>query len=318
MTSMNLSSAQNIPKPVHDGLPVLTQLRNNTIIQPTKDVAHFIAYELDLSRLNVMVDHSLWLAGRIGNVQCLHRQRLIGRRIVICEQLDLHLLWKDDAIFVKPLPDWILDLDFVRNEVSKNADALAAVNGFLMSYARLINYKSDFRIAKDEHLLPDAMEWENWQSLVEERLAPLIADIVAGRVSCAARFKFGELRLSRINMIYRYHPAYRLKHLFRGFHRGNETYKSFLHRNFAWLIAVFAYITIVLAAMQVGLGTQQLRANTSFNKASFGFTAFSILLPVAALGSGFAVSLILTVYHVSATRRHLRLAKGHLIPSNKA
>jgi hypothetical protein len=176
----------------------------------------------------------------------------------------------------------MLDLEFIRNQVSKSAEALGAVNGLLMSYARLITYKSDFRIAKDEHLLPDTIEWGDWQSLVEERLAPLVADIVADRVSCAPRFQFGELRLSRINMIYRYHPAYRLKYFVRGYLRGNETYKSFLHRNFAWLIAVFAYLTVVLTAMQVGLGTEQLRADTGFNRASFGFATFSIFF----VGSG--------------------------------
>ncbi|OQV02051.1 hypothetical protein CLAIMM_07306 [Cladophialophora immunda] len=289
----------------HVDLPTLFYTRHNTDFQPLKDISLFVASELDVSRLDAMVDRGLPLAGRLGNIRPLHRQRVLGRRIVVTEQLDLHLLWKDDTIFIKPLPGWLLDGDFVKSHISQHRQAESAANGFLASYVRLINYKSDFYMAKEEHLLPEGMEWKDWQAL-SERLVGLVHQINAGKMPCAPRFQFGELRLSRINMIYRFHPAYRLAHVVRGYHYTNMTYQSFLRRNFAWLVAVFAYLTIILTAMQVGLGTNQLRNDGAFNNASYGFTVFAIVLPLVTLGVGILVSLFLTIYHVRATREQLR------------
>ena len=43
------------------------------------------------------------------------------------------------------------------------------------------------------------------------------------------------------------------------------------------------YIALVLAAMQVGLGTQQLSDNKAFNAASYGFVVFAIIGPLAVM-----------------------------------
>ncbi|KIX98192.1 uncharacterized protein Z520_06272 [Fonsecaea multimorphosa CBS 102226] len=289
----------------HIDLPTLFHTRNNTEFQPSKNISLFISSEMDVSRLDEMIDRGLPLAGRLGNIRPLHRQRVLGRRIVITEQLDLHLLWKGDTMFIKPLPGWLLDEDFVKAHISHYRQAESAANGFLASYARLINYKSDFQLAKEAHLLPEGMEWKDWQAL-SERLIEIDHQMRAGKMPCSPRFEFGELRLSRINMIYRFHPTYHLRHMVRGYHYSNMTYQSFLRRNFAWLVVVFAYLTIILTAMQVGLGTSQLRNNRSFNNASYGFAVFAIVLPLVALGMGMLVSLFLTVYHVRVTREHLR------------
>ena len=292
-----------------ESLPTLVRSRDGSFLYPHKDTASFVRSELDVSRLDEMIDRGLWLAGRVGNIRPLHRQRILGRRIIVTEQMDLHLLWRNGVIFLKPLPDWILDDDFVRKHIALDKGTLEAANGFLLSYSRLINYKSDFQIAKDEHLLPESLQWADWQKL-GTMFTDLMRDLSAGKKQCCPRFRFGELRLSRINMIYRFHFAYRFRNLPRGYHYINESYQSFLRRNFTWLAAVFLYITVVLTAMQVGLGTSYLRDDGAFNRASYGFTVFSILLPLVALLSGCLVSLVLTVYHVHATRQHLRTALG--------
>jgi hypothetical protein len=318
MPVQHTPQAVPLAQSVHD-IPTLFRTRDNTMLYTPRDMTSFVSSELNVSRLDDMVDRGLWLAGRIGNICPLHRQRLLGRRVVITEQLDLHLLWKEAVIFIKPLPGWMLDEGFMNKYVSSDAQLIEAANGFLATYARLINHRSDFRIAKDEHLLPEEMHWEDWQAL-GEKLATLMNDMASSRKRSSPRFQFGELRLVRVNMIYRFHPSYRLAHFIRGYHYDNRTYQSFLRRNFTWVAVVFAYLTVVLTAMQVGLGTTELRNDGPFNRASYGFTVFAILLPVAALFVGILVSLVLTLYHVRATRQHLRVSvsrpetasKGHV------
>ena len=290
-----------------ESLPTLVRSRDGSFLFPRKDTASFVKSELDVSRLDEMIDRGLWLAGRVGNIRPLYRQRILGRHIIITEQMDLHLLWHNGVIFLKPLPDWILDDDFVRKHIAVDKKTLESANGFLLSYTRLINYKSDFQIAKDEHLLPESIQWADWQKL-GTIFTDLIEDLSTGKKQCCPRFRFGELRLSRINMIYRFHFAYRFRNLPRGYHYTNESYQSFLRHNFTWLAAVFVYMTVVLTAMQVGLGTSYLRDDGAFNRVSYGFTVFSMLLPLLALLIACLVSLALTVYHVHATKQHLGTA----------
>jgi hypothetical protein len=257
-----------------------------------------------VSRLDEMVDRGLWLAGRIRNLRPLHRQKMLERKLVVTEQMDLHLLWYRQVIFIKPLPAWLLDGDFITQHLSKDIALTRVANGFLATYACLVVHRSDFHIAKEAHLLPENLEWNDWRRLTP-KLADLLNGIATGQKDCSPRFYFGELRLSRVNMIYRYHPAYRLKYFLRGYYDQTQTYQSFLRRNFAWLIAVFAYIGIVLTAMQVGLGTLNLQTNRAFNNASYGFTVFAILLPLLALFLGLIISLCLTIYNIRLTKQHL-------------
>lgn len=48
------------------------------------------------------------------------------------------------------------------------------------------------------------------------------------------------------------------------------------------MAAVTIFIALVLAAMQVGLASDALRDNASFQLASYGFTVFAILGPICA------------------------------------
>jgi hypothetical protein len=69
--------------------------------------------------------------------------------------------------------------------------------GFLFSYAALITHKSDFKIAQEKHLLPQQVKWTAWITLVKQLDTENTYDKIDNR------FKCGELRLSRLNKIYR-------------------------------------------------------------------------------------------------------------------
>lgn len=71
-----------------------------------------------------------------------------------------------------------------------------------------------------------------------------------------------------------------ITNLIRGHLYGYHNYSSFVLRNFAWLLTVIIYITLVLTAMQVGFGTIQLRDDAAFNRVAYGFTILAIFAPV--------------------------------------
>ena len=79
---------------------------------------------------------------------------MIGRSIVITESVDLHLVWQEDRIYIKPLPDYITNHS-VWEKVLCQDNALYEVGaGFLLSYLWLICHRSDFEVA----LTPLALE----------------------------------------------------------------------------------------------------------------------------------------------------------------
>jgi hypothetical protein len=289
------------PSPSYE-LPRVIRTRNGTIILPRTELDDFVKSELDVSRLDRIEDR-LWLAGRLQNIRPLHRQKLLGRTILPTEQADLHLLWQDDKIFIKPLPAWLIDQEFFQNNV-RASPALPAALGFLHSYLLLVSYEIDFILAQELHLLPSDLKWKGWLDIVHD----LVPNFLDNELTVAPRFHYGELRLSRINWIYKLDTRFRFRHFCRGYHHSSQTYRSFLNRNFGWLLVVFVYFTILLTAMQVGLATNQLKNNSPFNAASYGFTVFSLVVPLLTIVYGAVLTLVLVIYNVTVTLLHVRSA----------
>lgn len=173
--------------------------------------------------------------------------------------------------------------------------------GFLSSYILLVSYETDFIIAQELHLLPSGLDWKGWLDIVQELLPRFLVD----EQMVSPRYLYGELRLSRINWIYKLDSRFRFRHFCRGYYYSPQTYRSFLNRNFGWLLVVFVYFTILLTAMQVGLATNQLKDSSSFNAASYGFTVFSLILPLLTILYGAVLSLVLVIYNVTITLVHV-------------
>ena len=284
-------------------LPRLVRARNGRIILPRDDLSAFVNNELDVSRLD-MIEDRLWLAGRLQNIRPLHRQQLLGRKILVTEQADLHLLWQDDKIFIKPLPPWLLDHSFFQNHI-RTSPALSAALGFLKSYILLISYESDFVLARSTNLLPCDLDWKGWLDILHD----WIPSLFDAEQAVAPRYQYGELRLSRINWIYRLDSRFHFQHFCRGYYSSSQTFQTFLNRNFGWLLVVFVYFTILLTAMQVGLATNQLRDSLPFNAASYGFTVFSLILPLLTIIYAALLTLVLVIYNVTVTLLHVKSAK---------
>lgn len=256
-----------------------------------------------MSRLNKIHNH-LWLAGLPKGARPLHRQILIERKIEITEQADLHMVWSKSRMFIKPLPLFLLTYDAWTDWLCNDKDLYKNACGFLLSYAWLVCHRSDLKIAHFNGLLPPEIDWAQWTAFVQDFLQRMDIHSTA---NINKRYRFGELRLSRLNWIYRLTLQHRdLRALKRGFFQGPEWYTRFLQDNFGWLIVVFVYITIVLSAMQVGLTNTRLVQSASFQDASYGFVVFAIIMPVAVVCMILAVSAAIIVYNVQATLKYNR------------
>ena len=243
-------------------------------------VEAFVAVELNMSRLNQIHQH-LWIAGRTTPGRPLHQHIVHGRKITCTEQTDLHLLWEDTRLFVKPCPDYLLTHEFWKRHICHDRELWGVAVGLLLSYTWLIQHKSDFRIAHAEGLLPDFMTWERWNTFAAS-LAQRME--VEGNEDVNPRFLYGNLRLARINWIYRIRAQSRKGHaLVNGFFNIYPSYESFFSRNTAPLTVVAVYFALILGAMQVGLATDRLGKSQTFQNASLFATLLAIIGPLGVL-----------------------------------
>lgn len=260
----------------------------------------FLEEDLNLQDIEKVKPH-MFFVGRPSPPRPLTYQNSHGREITITEQMGLHLVWYGNRMFVKPIPEYLLDPSFwtkylmsqnCADERERRAKLASVARGFLFSYTALIAYPSDHRLAQLHGLLPASVTWEKWKNLSAELV----------QHHCYAslhwRFLYGELRLGRLNKV----CTFRL-----GQHRGYSsaggptTYGALLRDNLGVLASLLGYVVIVLTAMQVGLATDRLEPNTSFQNASYGFTVFSIISPLLGVAMVFAFALPKVVRNWNAT-----------------
>ncbi|KAI1377215.1 hypothetical protein F4677DRAFT_415632 [Hypoxylon crocopeplum] len=259
-------------------LPASHRTKNDHIIVPQLQ-SDFLARELLVERLNGIQDW-LWICGRPMPPRPLHHQALIAREITITENPELHLVWSKNRIFLKPIPLYLLEPDFWSAQIINDRKLADCARGFLYSYTALIAYESDFRMAKEKGLLPSNITWGAWKNLAKEILQNHCY------ASINPRYWYGELRLSRLNKIYRLRKGF----ILRGYSKvaAHTVYVDLIRDNFAALATILGYVVIVLTAMQVGLGVERLQEDEAFQNASYGFTVFSIIAPLVA-GMGIVI-----------------------------
>ncbi len=277
---------RNVPVPL---FPASYRTDDNNIMVAKPDDLDYVCSELNVKRLNEL-HNWLWIVGRPMPPRALHMQRIKSREIFVTEQMDLHLVWAPKAIYVKPIPRFLLDPGFWQAYLGGDQQLYAYAIGFLLSYAALIEHESDYRIAMEKHLLPDEVTWSQWVLLVEQLLSsPYLSHM-------NKRYLYGELRLGRLNLIYRLG-----KGRIRGYLNNSTTYSTFVRDNLSSLITLFAYITIVLSAMQVGLATHHLQDNGVFHQVSYVFAVFSIATPLFAIAVIAATLTGIFLYNLFAT-----------------
>jgi len=68
----------------------------------------------------------------------------------------------------------------------------------------------------------------------------------------------------------------------------------------------FKYLTIILKAMQVGLGTTKLPQSKMFQQSSYECAVFSIVLPLLVVAMGLLLFFRFFIFHLIATQSFLR------------
>jgi hypothetical protein len=185
------------------------------------------------------IHKQLWYAGRKGNISPLHHQKVIHRDIILTERAQLHLIWSDKTIYIKRLDDELLDWQYFSKVVCGNEVVYQAASGFLLSYARLIEYPSDLDLARTHGLVNKDIDWEVWQAFRTSVLHHLVDRDVHDR------YEYGELRLGRLNQICR------IKLLALSYFNVHREYSSYFADNYMTLVALFALVSVALSAMQV-------------------------------------------------------------------
>ena len=284
-------------------------------------VRTYLGLELNVSRLTDILKH-LWMAGLPRIARPLHQQIAKGRTIVIAEQADCHLTLTEHMILLKPLPRFLMHHEIWEEHLCQDAGLFKDANGFLMSYTWLICYESDFRIAQEHGLIPHDLCWHAWTTWVESILERTSYDQYK---DVNPRYIYGELRISRLNLIYRFCQKTRSENFIRGYNHEYTTYASFVRKNTTWFLVAAVYITIVLTAMQVGLGTEQLQQDSAFNRASYGFTVFSIVAPIALVAVLAPILIVMALDNLNFTldqnekiaKEFLEVAKATSLPEHQ-
>jgi len=272
-----LDSATNIPLTPLDSLPTLAGSPYDAFLANDR-IEEFIAEDLNLDRLNRIHGH-LWMCGRPMRARPLHRYKMMGMDVLHTQQMDLHLLKFSNKLMIKPLAEYMLSYDFWADHICHSAELHASGCGFLLSYVWLLTTPLDLKLAHDLFLVPSFVTWHWWKAFVKDFVDRV--DINAlDQVN--KRFHFGDLRLGRINSVYRTRFAF--THFVRGYLYGYNRYVVFFQRKFSWILIVFVFFSLVLAAMQVGASVDPLQENRAFLRSCYGFVVFSMFGVAAVLG----------------------------------
>lgn len=236
----------------------------------TKD---FLNKDLLTPRTN-RLHRYLWLVAKQDSthISPLNEQLVRGRRIVMTEDPELHLVWYHDRVFIKPLPKYLLSYDFWNLafysdrspfETKTGCDeAVQAAKGLLRSYAFLIRHQSDFELATSpqHRLLPKFVKFSDFDAF-----SSILRESI-GDETVAPRYRYGELRLSRLNLW----TKILLQEL--TFRKVHHQYSDDVARFYGPLLFIFAVLSVILNAMQVALSAQPFlnfpTFNTVFSRAS--------------------------------------------------
>jgi len=271
------------------------------------EVHRFLYAFFDLSRFNA-IRKMLWLIAVHGAPRSLYYQKFLRREIVIAEEMDLHLVWAKSRIFIKPLPDFLLNYDFWEANISCEPQLHRAACGLLYSYCGLIRFSHDLQVAQECHLVNVNLDYRAWTEFARTILPNLNPN---DSNTMDTRFQYGEIRLNRLDTIYRYSPyKFSVSSIFQGFpHALTESYVPYMDK-YNNAVSAFGVIVIILSAFNLSLSAYSESSNRDLQQAAYGFALFAMILCAALIGLFIVLPLIsslATIYGSIATRK--RLAK---------
>jgi hypothetical protein len=261
----------------------------------------------------------LWLIAVPGAPRSLYYQKFLRREIVIAEELDLHLVWAKSRIFVKPIPDFLINYDFWETYICCEPELYRGACGLLYSYCGLIRFGHDLQVAQNCHLVNVNLDYRAWAEFARKILPNLNP---SDPNTMDTRFHYGELRLHRLDTIYRYSPQQlSVSSIFQGFpHALSESYVPYMDQ-YNNAVSAFGVIVIVLSVFNLSLSAHSQRPAADLQQAAYGFALFAMIL-CAALIAVFLVAPIIsslfTIYGSLTTRKRLAKIQNDEEPSRSA
>ena len=248
----------------------------------------------------------LWLIAIPGAPRSLYYQKFLRREIVIAEELDLHLVWAKSRIFIKPLPDFLLNYDFWENHISCEPQLHRAACGLLYSYCGLIRFGHDLQVAQENHLINTNFDYRAWTEFTRTIVSTLDPH---DSNTMEKRFRYGELRLNRLDTVYRYSPQdFSVSSMLQGFpHALTESYVPYMDQ-YNNAVSAFGIIVIILSAFNLSLSAHSKNPDPDLQQAAYGFAIFAMTLCALLIGLFIVlplISLLVTVYGSILTRKRL-------------
>jgi hypothetical protein len=303
-----------LPAAFNDLSPLSRELQPLRL-EHSNEVHRFLSAFFDLSRFHA-IRKMLWLIAVHGAPRSLYYQKFLRREIVIAEELDLHLVWAKSRIFIKPLPDFLLNYEFWEAYISCEPQLHRAACGLLYSYCGLIRFGHDLQVAQECRLVNvdlDFRAWTEFARTVLPNLDPKDSNIMD------TRFQYGELRLNRLDTIYRYSPyKFSISGILQGFpHALTESYVPYMDQ-YNNAVSAFGVIVIVLSAFNLSLSAHSKSPDPDLQQAAYGFAIFAMILCAALIGLFLVLPLIsslMTIYGSALTRKRLsKMRKDEELP----
>lgn len=223
-------------------------------------------------------------------------------------------------VYIKPLPSYLLNFDFWQeNLLSSPEDIFEGALGLLSSYTWLIRWESDIKVARSHSLIDSGISFKKWMTFRRSFISNFDRNKLSHDV-LKWRYDFAELRLKRINLIWRLRPRwpYDLTTVVREYQSPYRMCSSFFEQNFQPVLVSFVYLTVVLTAMQLGLATDKLHLSEDFQQASVTFAVFCALLPLFILGIVLVLCVFLFFFHLWKTSRHLQKVRDEIYATSSS
>lgn len=245
----------------------------------------------------------LWLVGRpdSAHVASLTHQIVRGRRIILTDDPELHLVWIRDRVFIKPLPDYMLSYAFwdyfLRGDMStamgmsQQKRLYHSLSGFVRTYSHLVRRRSDYDLARhpDHRLIGKNIHFSDLIQLLEA-MERRVQD-----QDVSPRWRYGELRLSRLN----FWTRVLLKH--HNFAKVYGQYSDYVAHFYAPILFLFGVLSVILNAMQVGLSLHQPNAGGEYlellSRVSRVFVPLSLFVVAVAI-AWFLVAVVTTILRI--------------------
>lgn len=244
------------------------------------DLAAFLKRDLETPKLDRFY-HWLWMvaaaATRDRPINTLTHQQVRGRDVTVSQNPELHCVWHDKRIFLKPIPAYLLSYEFwdaVFTEewcaTEEGRKVVSSTLGFMRSYSYLVQHPSDFAIATSKGLIPenvgvgpaDAREEKDGEKEKDKEPAKItFEDFIAfidwfsntkvGDDQVSLRYHYGDLRLSRLN----FWAKFVLRDF--NFEKAYGNYDAYFSRFYGPLLFTFGCINLIMGAINLGINTEK-------------------------------------------------------------